>query len=288
MRGRLRSVAVLAAIMIAFAALYYIGGKYLWPAPDRSVIQTIGIIEAPEVNISSRIGGRIASLPLVEGDLVEAGQVVCRIEDTDLKNQLAKARADLAGARASLADARRTLRRNQELFARNVISELARDDAATRVDKEAAAVAAAQASVKYFQDQLADAQIKAPIAGVVVSKNLEVGEWANPGTPILTVDDLSTIWARVDLEETQLGFIHVGAPAQVRLPTTPPTVVSGQVMAVGQEGQFATQTDVRRGRQDIRTFYVKVRLLQSGGVAKPGMTAEVTFRRPNAVELSRD
>jgi RND family efflux transporter MFP subunit len=288
MRTRLRSAAVLGAIVIAGAALYYLGGKYLWPPPDRSVIKTVGIIEAPEVNISSRIGGRIASLPLVEGDLVEAGQVVCRIEDTDIKNQLDKARADLAGAKASLADARRTLRRNQELFARNVISEQARDDAATRVDKDAAAVQAAQASVRYFQDQLADTQIKSPISGVVVSKNLEAGEWANPGTPILTVDDLSTIWARVDLEETQLGFIHVGSPAEVALPTSPPTVVSGQVMAVGQEGQFATQTDVRRGRQDIRTFYVKVRLLQSGGLAKPGMTAEVTFRRPNAVELSRD
>jgi len=90
----------------------------------------------------------------------------------------------------------------------------------------------------------------------------------------------------VDLEETDLGFIHVGSPAQVRLATQPPTMLSGQVMAVGQEGQFATETDVRRGRQDIRTFYVKVRLLQPGGVAKPGMTAEVTFRRPDAIQLS--
>src|SRR5579885_2599186 len=135
MRGRLRSVAVLAAIMIAFAALYYIGGKDLWPAPDRSVIQTIGIIEAPEVNVSSRIGGRIASLPLLEGDLVEAGQVVCRIEDVDIRNQLAKARADLANARAELADAQRTLRRYQALLAEKVISVQTRDDAATRVDK---------------------------------------------------------------------------------------------------------------------------------------------------------
>jgi RND family efflux transporter MFP subunit len=288
MRSRLRSLVLFAAIIIAGAGLYYAGGKYLWPAPDRDIVQTVGIIESPEVNISSRIGGRISSVPLIEGDLVESGQIVCSIEDVDSKNQLAKARADLAGAEASLADAQRTLRRNQTLFARQVISEQARDDAATRVDKDKAAVQSAQANVKYFQDQLADTRIRSPISGVVVSKNLEEGEWANPGTPILTVDDLSTIWARVDLEETQLGFIHVGTPAQVRLATSPPTVVPGEVMAVGQEGQFATQTDVRRGRQDIRTFYVKVRLLQSGGIAKPGMTAEVTFRRPNAIRLSSD
>jgi hypothetical protein len=79
------------------------------------------------------------------------------------------------------------------------------------------------------------------------------------------------MWARVDLEESQLGFTQVGSPAQVILSSQPLTVMRGQVMAVGQEGQFATETDVRHGRQDIRTFYVKVRLLQASDLAKPGM-----------------
>jgi HlyD family secretion protein len=286
MKARLRKLTALAVLIAAAAGLYYLGGKYLWPPADRNTIQTVGIIEAPEVNISSRIGGRIAALTLVEGDVVEAGAVVCRIEDVDIRNQFAKAGADLASARAELAGAERTLRRNQALYAEKVIAAQTRDDAATRVDKGRAALAAAQASLQFYKDQLADTQVRTPISGVVVSKNLEVGEWVNPGTAILTIDDLSTIWARVDLEETQLGFVHVGSPAQVTLPTQPPTVISGQVMAVGQEGQFATQTDVRRGRQDIRTFYVKVRLLQAGAAAAPGMTAEVTFRRPDAIKFS--
>ncbi len=286
MKVNLHRIMLVGALIIGAAGLYYLGGKYLWPAPDRNAIQTVGIIEAPEVNISSRISGRIASLPLLEGDVVEAGQVVCRIEDVDIRNQLAKARADLAAAQVELADAERSLRRYQVLFSKNVISVQARDDAATRVDKDRAAVQSGRANVQYYQDQLTDTQIRSPISGVVVSKNLEVSEWVNPGIAILTIDDLSTIWARVDLEETQLSFIKVGSPAQVTLPTQPPTMLSGQVMAIGQEGQFATETDVRRGRQDIRTFYVKVRLLRPGGIVKPGMTAEVTFRRPNALQLS--
>ena len=275
-----------AALIAVAGALYYFGGKYLWPAPNSGIIQTVGIIEAPEVNISSRIGGRIASLNLVEGDLVEQGQVVCRIEDVDIQNQLAQARANLLMAQADADNAQRTMKRDQELFARGVIAAQTRDDQLNQLEKDRAAVAAAKAAVQLYQDQLTDTQIRAPISGVVVSKNLEVGEWVNPGTAILTVDDLSTIWARVDLEETQLGFIRIGTPGQVTLPTQPPTVIPGSVMAIGQEGQFATETDVRRGRQDIRTFYVKVRLLQPGGIAKPGMTAEVTFRRPDAIQFS--
>ena len=63
------------------------------------------------------------------------------------------------------------------------------------------------------------------------------------------------------------------------MPTDPPQIFSGRVMAIGQEGEFATERDVRRGRQDIRTFYVKVQVLQAEGELKPGMTAEVSFAR---------
>ena len=286
MRTWLRRFGILAAVLVGAAAFYYFGKAYLWQVPEPGVIHGVGIIEAQEVNVSSRIGGRIAVLTLNEGDMVETGQPVCHIEDIDIRNQLAKAGAELANATAELNDAERTRRRNQGLFAESVISVQAYDDAVTRVEKDRAAVQAAQANLEYYKDQLADTVVRSPISGIVVSKNLQVGEWVNPGTPILTVDDLSTIWARVDLEETQLGFIQVGSPAQVMLSIQPPTVIRGQVMAVGQEGQFATETDVRRGRQDIRTFYVKVRLLQAGGVAKPGMTAEVTFRRVDANQPS--
>jgi HlyD family secretion protein len=282
MRTWLRRIGILAAVLVGAAAFYYFGKSHLWQVPEPGVIHSVGIIEAQEVNVSSRIEGRIAVLTLNEGDMVETGQAVCRIEDIDIRNQLAKAGAELANATAELNDAERTRRRNQGLFAESVISVQAYDNALTRVEKDRAAVQAAQANLKYYKDQLADTLVRSPISGVVVSKNLQIGEWVNPGTPILTVDDLSTIWARVDLEESQLGFTQVGSPAQVILSTQPLTVMRGQVMAVGQEGQFATETDVRRGRQDIRTFYVKVRLLQAGGVAKPGMTAEVTFRRVDA------
>ena len=276
---KLRRLAAPIAIAAIGAGLYFLGGKFIWPQPDTSAIETVGIIEAPEVNITSRIAGRIVQLDPLEGDRVERGETVCRIEDIDLKNQLAQARGDLAKAEAELHLAELTLARDRRLYANKVISAKERDDAQAAVDQDRAAVAAAHATVAYYGDQLKDTAIKSPVSGIVVSKNLEAGEWVTPGVPILTVDDLSTIWARVDVEETDLGSIRLGQPAIVRMPTRPPMVFSGQVMAIGQEGQFATQRDVRRGRQDIRTFYVKVRIWQDGGRLKPGMTAEVTFNR---------
>jgi len=280
---RLLTVAVLGALAAGF---YFFGEHYLWPPVDMGQIQVVGMVEAPEVNITSRIGGRITWLKVLEGDTVKRGELVCQIEDVDIRNQFEKAKADLAHAIADLAQAQRDLERDRELFASNVISGKQRDDAITTVQDDQAAVLSAQANVRFYSDQLIDTKIISPVDGVIVNKALEVGEWVTPGTPILTVDDLSTIWARVDLEETDLGSIYIGKPALVRLPTNPPLVLTGRVMAIGQEGQFATEHDVRRGRQDIRTFYVKVRVLQAADDLKPGMTAEVTFLRHDGTRLT--
>jgi HlyD family secretion protein len=279
MPALVRRLLRLAVIVAIAGGLYYLGGKYLWPPPNPNVIETVGIIEAPEVNITSRIAGRIAELDLLEGDTVERGQVVFKIEDIDIRNQLANARGNLMNAEATLHDDQLQAARMQTLFDRKVASAAQRDDAIAKFGESRGAVIAAQGEVRLYSDQLADTVVRAPISGVVVSKNLEVGEWVTPGTSVLTVDDLSTIWARVDLEETDLGWIRIGTAAQVVLPTKPSLTYTGRVMAIGQEGQFATETDVRRGRQDIRTFYLKVRVLQASGEVKPGMTAEVTFTR---------
>ena len=280
---RLITLSILGALGYGF---YWSGNHYLWPPVDTSQINVVGIVEAPEVNITSRIAGRITSLNLVEGDSVKRGQVVCEIEYIDLKNQLLKAQADVVKATADVAQAKRDLDRTNKLFAEHIVSVKQRDDALTTLDETTAALASARANVSFYQDQLRDTKILSPVDGIIVNKALQVGEWVTPGTPILTVDDLSTIWARVDLEESDLGSVYIGKPARVRLPTNPPTYLSGRVIAIGQEGQFATEHDVRRGRQDIRTFYIKVQLLQAGDEAKPGMTAEVTFLRNDGTRLS--
>ncbi len=273
---RIVSLGIFAAIAVG---VYFFVQSYLFPPQDRSKIDVVGMLEAPEVNITSRIGGRIAEITPLEGDRVEKGEVVCKIEDIDLKNLLLKAKADLQQAQANLEQAQLTWKRNSALFAKKIVSTQQYDDSRMLVLQDQAAVASADANVHYYNDQLVDTNIRAPVNGTIVNKALEIGEWVTPGTTILTVDDLSTMWARVDVQETDLGWLSVGEPAAVRLPTNPPMMLNGRVMAIGQEGEFATEHDVRRGRQDIRTFYVKVQVLQANDDLKPGMTAEVSFQR---------
>ena len=90
---RIITLMILAGLGYGF---YWFGNIFLWPPPDRSTIRAVGMVEAPEVNITSRIAGRITDLKLLEGDRVTRGQVICRIEDIDIRNRAAQGRGGFA------------------------------------------------------------------------------------------------------------------------------------------------------------------------------------------------
>jgi multidrug resistance efflux pump len=140
-----------------------------------------------------------------------------------------------------------------------------------------AAVGTAEAALEVARVQLAEAQVLCPFDGVVVQRNLQPGEWAAPGTPVATVEDLSRLWARLDIEETKLEGLRIGQAAIVRVLAEPQKTYPGHVIEIGAEGDFAVNRDVKRGRPDIRTFLVRVAIDQPSLSLRPGMTAEVSI-----------
>jgi HlyD family secretion protein len=133
----------------------------------------------------------------------------------------------------------------------------------------------AEANLAYSKAKLADTVITSPLSGAVVFKALEKGETVSPGVTILTIVDLADLYVRVDLDETMVDNISLNSEATIRTVGTPQKTVKGSVYEIGRYAEFATQRDVTRGRQDIKTFRVKVRFGDTGGVLKPGMTVEV-------------
>src|SRR5512146_1479313 len=120
MKTIIRGMLKLTIVALVLSGGYYLGSRYLWPAPDTSTIRTVGIIEAPEGNITSRIAGRIVQLDLREGDTVERGPGVCRTVAADRRRRLAEARGDRANAGGALRNAEITMAGNDRRFAEHV------------------------------------------------------------------------------------------------------------------------------------------------------------------------
>jgi len=313
---------------------------------EENSLETTGVIEATEVNLSSKIFGRMEWICCKEGDRIESGKVAIMLDGKELKAKVSEAeaslrsaeaayenaRAGVESARANLAmmkanianaeadlqrvkvrlkDAEKDLIRAKELLAKKIIPESQKDDAQTRYEEAAAELRAAEARLRLAREQyrvalaqlnsaqslerstkaqveqakatltlakvqLQDTIIRSPISGIVMMKAFEEGEIVNPGVPILTIVDLDYIWARIDLEETWMDRVKLGAPATVILEGSDnDKAFPGKIIEIGEEGGFATQRDVRRGRQDIKTFRVKVWVPNHQRILKPGMTVLV-------------
>lgn len=289
---------VLIMLVFSFAAF-----PFFRKAPEPAFLDRIGIVEATEVHLSSKIAERIESLPFNEGDPVPEKAAAVRLDDREAAAEVAQAdanvqrgeaslvnaRAQVEKARAELEDAQRNFQRLSSLRREGLVSDSDWDKSQTKVALAAAELRAAeaaarsaaaelkqrQANLNLAQIRLKETVIYSPIRGVVTLKAFEVGEMVSPGTTILTVIDPGSVWARVNLEEGEVAKAQVGGRAEIFVDSLSGRAFPAKVAEVGAEGGFATQRDVTRGRQDIKTFRVKVRALDPRGELKPGMTARV-------------
>jgi multidrug resistance efflux pump len=341
-RTRLKVIGLVLVLIIAAVAVYFTVLRKE-AAPD--YIETTGVMEATEVELSPKIAGKIEWLCCAEGDPINAGTRAVRLDSRELKARVDEAKASILEAEKTIAesevnlenskaleeaasfdakaseaevdrtkalvnDAKDNLDRAKGLFKDGFLSKKDLDSAQTAYDannaqfqnamarrsgsyaglKNAAAniraalaristakarKAGAEAQLKVAMAQLNDTDIICPIDGVVVYKSYELGEYVNPGVSIYTVDDLKNVWARVDIEETSVDKVKLGAKALVFTPGQPEKPFESRIIEVGVVGGFATQRDVTRGRPDIKTFRVKAGIIKPDGSLKPGMTVRV-------------
>jgi HlyD family secretion protein len=226
----------------------------------RSLVATVtasGQIEPTrKVDISADITGRIISLPVEEGDWVEAGQLVVRIDPSQYEAGVARAQAGLASAEASAVQSRanrdqaeRALNRALELRERDstLVSDEQVETAQTSYEVAAAVanssdhqVEQARAMLQEAEEQLAKTILRAPMPGQVTRLAVEEGEVAVPGTfsretgLLLTISDLSVIQVNVRVDETDVVRLHVGDSTEIEIDAYPDTAFTGRVTRIAQ------------------------------------------------------
>ncbi|HEY7839791.1 MAG TPA: efflux RND transporter periplasmic adaptor subunit [Terriglobales bacterium] len=141
-----------------------------------------------------------------------------------------------------------------------------------------AAARGAQASHQAAVVRLDQTQILAPVDGIITLRAAREGEVVSPGSPIVTIFDLSDTWVDADVEETYAPLIRMGQTMQVQLPTG--QTVTGPVIYKAVEADFATQRDVSRTKRDIKTIALRVKVANPQGALPLGMTAWIKLPVP--------
>jgi len=204
--------------------------------------------------VSSKVTGKVREVLIEEGMHVKAGQVLATLDDSTDRDQLDVAKSQLASAEAQEnqavvehANAARDLERNRTLFARHLISQ---SDMDASITKEASLKAAmdsaheqagvARNSLQLDQQLLDDTVIRAPFAGVVVSKDAQPGEMISPvsagggntRTGIATVVDMSSLEIEVDVNEAYIGRVYAGQKVDAVLDAYPDWHIPSHVVSI--------------------------------------------------------
>jgi HlyD family secretion protein len=136
-------------------------------------------------------------------------------------------------------------------------------------------VAQARSALAVARSRLREATVVSPITGVVLRKNLEAGEVANPGVSILTLMDPRDVWVRAYVPEDEVGRLKVGDAARIRVDAFPGRTFPGRLVEIGSEAEFTPKNVQTRKERVNLVFRVKIAVDNPDGILKPGMPADV-------------
>jgi len=247
-----------------------------------------GRMEAVEVDITTKFGGRLAAVLVKEGDAVEVDQALAQIDTRELDAQLRRAEAEVQRARqqknsakaviaqrkSELSLAKKDLERSRGLYENDSISleQLQRDETAVQTAKAILAVAQAQSSnaeaaieaaianTELLKVQIDDSVLKAPIVGRILYRLAEPGEVLPAGGKVLTVLDTYDVYMTIFLSTRHAARLAIGATARIVLDGIPDMAIPARVTFVAPRAQFTPKEVETRSEREKLMFRVKVKI----------------------------
>lgn len=221
----------------------------------RTVLNTSGYVTARrEATVSSKITGKVTDVLIEEGDHVQEGQILARLDDANVQANLQLAQAQVASARTALEETRVLLQeaelewnRQKGLLQRRVASQADYDHAEAaaqalqaRLARQTADVTVADRSAGIWRQQADDTIIRAPFAGIVTSKNAQPGEMISPmsagggftRTGICTIVDMDSLEIEIDVNESYINRVSRGQPVEATLDAYPDWKLPCHVIAI--------------------------------------------------------
>lgn len=239
-----------------------------------SVVSAPGKIHAvKEVNVSSDIMGKLVKLNVEEGDWVEKGELIAKLDSTEEYASYRRAISNVGANKADLEFKKEQFSRKQKLYQKGLISKENYDNIATALEVARLNLENARTELKRAKKRLEKTTIRAPISGTVMNVNVEEGEnvitgtMNNPGTVLLTISNLDAMEMVADVNESELPLIELYDTAEVSIEAFQDTVFRGYVRNIASMPKTSITTS-----SGAVEFEVKINLPHHPGML-PGMSA---------------
>jgi len=256
-------------------------------APLAIEVIDVGRVEAfEEVEILSKVAGRVAEVLVKDGDAVKKGAPLILLDTRDFGRVVARERALLATAQAKVGYAQRNLARKRELAKEGLLSALDFDVAERELELMDLDVRTAKVTLIQAEDRLRDARIVAPVSGTAIRRKIEPGEMVVPGVEstfekraLLMIADLSRLVIKVECNQIDVSKVRLGQRVTATFDGLPDERFAAHVLEIAPASIKTKELDV---------FPIKAELDTPDPRIKPGMTADVRIHieeKPNAVTV---
>lgn len=223
--------------------------------------------------ISAKLAGRIEQVLVQEGQHVNAGDPLAKLESAELVNSVRTALDAVTKAQVNYDLALSDYQRYQTLYSQGAISQQTLDTAEAKKRIAQAELSSAVTSQSNAQEQYGYGVIVAPVDGVVANVTATVGQVVSPGAALMAVQDISQVYVVVNIEQKDLSMVQVGQKAEVMVDTYADKVFAGVVELINPEAGTAN-----------RMFRTKVKVDNTDGALKAGMFSKVQLATGDAVQ----
>ena len=224
------------------------------------------------VQVGTQVSGKLTDISVDFNDHVKKGQLIARIDPTLSEQTVRDAEAGLERSQADLEQKGLEFQRNEQLFQRKVLTEIEFNNAKYALAMAHASVKSAQVTLDRARQNLSYTQIYAPIDGIVVERDVELGQTvvASMQTPqlFLIANDLSQMQILASVDESDIGAIIDGQSVRFSVQAYPNEHFEGQVKQVRLQSKTT---------ENVVNYTVVVRVANTSGKLKPGMTATLDF-----------
>lgn len=226
-----------------------------------NTLDLYGSIEAiNKVSVSSKLAGRVGRVNVENGQFVNAGDTLVVLEDQDYQTLLTTSLDNLHKAQLKLKDVQGDYEQYQKLLAGGAIAQNVVDKAKLAVEVAQADLNSAQAGVDNAQQSVKDTVVTAPTTGVVAYRSVNQGQMVSPGVSLMTLEEVSSVYATVNVKQTDLPQIKEGMAVQVTPGDEDQKVLSGEVSLISPVAN-----------QAARVFEVRAKVENKSNILKPGM-----------------
>jgi HlyD family secretion protein len=270
-----------------------------------SIVSASGEVKPRKnVNISAHIPGRVVKIGVEEGQHVNKGDFLLKLDSTQYEAYVERDRATISSLQADLIQAESKLKRDKLAYERakalhreKLISDEQLENAKTQYEISKANVDAikhridqAKASLQSSLDNLNKTVYHSPIDGIITSLRIEEGEVVitgtmnNPGTVLMTIADLSVMEVEIEVDETDVVNVRVGQEAEVKVDAFPDLIIKGKVTEVGS----SALTKLGTAAEEAKDFKVVITLTDPPKNLKPGLSASadiITAKKENVLAV---